>query len=365
MSIASLSPSQSEGTRKALSEEVLTEVLERGVDDVSVSALCLAVNISRPTFYSRYGNVDGLLAEVFIDRSSAWLDALTAETLDQSVEAVGLATIMASARRKPELAEVVQPIIAQWWADTTTRMPEGPLSWLIANRLGVLLTAELQPQVVETLAMDSLFFALMAERESTEPPALSSSLTLDPITLDDPVLDAAFSVIAFAGYHGTSMSRVARSIRVTTGALYPHFESSKMLVNEVYRQAQARVVESNAAIWRDLELTIENFGQFVLEGLGPSRSRWRALRLETLLAGDGFGEVRQVAKEALDQMAHNLDPVVEHAQVPEFARPAVRYVFHTLGVGFGVLHDVGLPVDAIDHLDVARAMAGAMAQLNR
>ena len=60
-------------------------------------------------------------------------------------------------------------------------------------------------------------------------------------------------------------------------------------------------------------------------------------------------------------MARNLDPIFEAEGIPKFARPSIRVLFHTVGVGLGVLHDVGIPVANIDHI----AEAGGFAEYLR
>jgi AcrR family transcriptional regulator len=55
------------------------------------------------------------------------------------------------------------------------------------------------------------------------------------------ILDAALSVFAERGYHGTSVPDVAGAAKVSTGTLYHYFEHKQELVNEVYRDAKDRL----------------------------------------------------------------------------------------------------------------------------
>jgi AcrR family transcriptional regulator len=344
-----------------LFSETVKGVAERGIDELSISRICQTTGISRPTFYSRFGNIDGLFAEIFLAERERIFDALTAPQCDTSTHLVGLSAMIASSRRKPELFEVVSVEAQRWW-DNQPVNELGPVSWLVANRLGVLLTSHLAPEVQATLKLEPFFFALQSQASTPPPQSAQAILNLGPVLLDDPVLDAAMGTVAYAGYAGTSMSRIGRAIRMTTGALYPRYENSNVLLSEVYRRAQAQIVETNQQLWRNLEFTIESFGQFLTEGLKPERNRWRALRLETLLAGKEFREVRDISRLAILQTAKDLGPVIEDAQIPIPAREAVSYVFHTLGVGFGVMKDLGLPVEEINHVHVAAGIAALFRQ---
>ena len=55
------------------------------------------------------------------------------------------------------------------------------------------------------------------------------------------ILDAALRVFASRGYHGTAVPEVAAAARVGTGTLYRYFATKEALVNEVYRDAKAKL----------------------------------------------------------------------------------------------------------------------------
>lgn len=55
------------------------------------------------------------------------------------------------------------------------------------------------------------------------------------------ILDAALAVFADRGYHGTAVPEVAAAAKVGTGTLYRYFATKETLVNEVYRDAKARL----------------------------------------------------------------------------------------------------------------------------
>jgi AcrR family transcriptional regulator len=55
------------------------------------------------------------------------------------------------------------------------------------------------------------------------------------------ILDAALTTFADRGYHGTAVPEVATAAGVGTGTLYRYFANKEALVNEVYRDAKARL----------------------------------------------------------------------------------------------------------------------------
>jgi hypothetical protein len=151
---------------------------------------------------------------------------------------------------------------------------------------------------------------------------------------------------------------------MTTGALYPQFTNAEELLRLVYAAAQTQVVEKNAGLWERLGLSQESFGRFIIEGLTPSRAQWRGLRLETFLSGIYDPGIRAIARDALRTMATDLGPVIDFAEIPDFAKPAIRYVFHTLGVGFTILDEAGIEVSSLDHVGVATLVAQSLASLD-
>src|SRR5215831_1511768 len=62
--------------------------------------------------------------------------------------------------------------------------------------------------------------------------------------LRERILEAALRVFAERGFHGTAVPQVARAARVATGTLYLYFRSKEHLVNEVFREAKARLAQA-------------------------------------------------------------------------------------------------------------------------
>jgi len=66
------------------------------------------------------------------------------------------------------------------------------------------------------------------------------------------ILDAALGVFAAKGYHGTAVPEVAGAAGVGTGTLYRYFATKEALVNEVYRDAKAKL---RAALIEGIDVT--------------------------------------------------------------------------------------------------------------
>lgn len=331
-------------------------------DTLSVSALCTAAGISRPTFYSRFGNVDGLLAEVWLECGEQWLESLVKPDFVADAHSRALAHILAVARRKPELNEVVAPIVTRWWKTIAEGNKPTCVSWLVANRIGVLLIHSVDTGVLAISSLDPVIIELMSSNTLTTWDVADNlpSLPLSTPQTGDQLLDAAITVIASSGYHNASMSRIARHVQLTTGAIYPHFNSTDELLSSAFYRVQSLVVEQNAGVWEKLGFTVRNFGQFVVSGLLPERELWRHLRLETVLAAPSDQRIKDAMRVSLTDSAVALSGVVSATDLPETFKPVVHYLFHSLGVGFGVLHDVVDGIERLPHVAMAERLGSAL-----
>jgi AcrR family transcriptional regulator len=344
--------------REQTTEAILAKFADSGIDQFIVADYCAIEGVSRPTFYSRFGSVHGLAAEIWIERGRAWLDRLVSENFSPTASDVGMALIMAVARRSSEISEVVVPYVNSWWNSAiTARAPEA-ISWLMGNRLGTLLTIDTDQGAVAALALDPAILAVdelrLAEMDDVQLP-----LELSNPAFDDPILDAAYTVIGNVGYHGASLTRIARAAKFTTGAVYPQFGNAEDVVETAYQMAQAQIVTSNTALWKTQGLSIESFGAFVHLGLQPSRVRWRRLRLETFIAArPPRTKLANLASESLVRMVGGVDEAIQHVRISPVLQRTVAYFFHTLGVGLSVLKELQLPISDLNHVGMTRQIVG-------
>lgn len=344
----------------AITNDILDALATGGIDDFFVADYCAIAGVSRPTFYSRFGSVDGLLADLWAFAGPAWLRRLEGPNFNPESRDIGLALILAVAHRKSEVAEVVLPLVAAWWADATSRRSPESVAWLAANRLGVILSQNAVPPIVETLAVDG-YIASVAEHEPLVDSSETTQLDLTCPTFDNQYLDAAFSVVGRVGYKNASLSRIARFALVTTGTLQPQFENAPNLLARVYSDAHAQIVDGNNSLWRSNGFSVETFGAYVKGGLAEPRQRWRRLRLETFIAArNQRTEITKMAAQSIGKMGESLDDTIRVAGISEELVTPVTYFFHTVGLGMTVLDNARIPVADLAHAEMTRLVVGQL-----
>ena len=109
------------------------EIERVGVDNVTVSEICAVLGITRPTFYGRFGNIDGFIAETWLAVGVDWLDRLSNVEYSARPGDLGIAEILTVARRRTEVLEVVFPSVSQWWSLSCESVNEGALMWLLSK----------------------------------------------------------------------------------------------------------------------------------------------------------------------------------------------------------------------------------------
>lgn len=335
----------------------VTEIERVGVDYVTVAEICAVLGISRPTFYGRFGNIDGFLAETWLSLGVEWLDRLIAEQYSARPGDYALVEILTVARRRTEVLEAVLPTLTQWWAEVVGRLNEGALMWLVSNRLGVLLTQRTDGQVVAAARLDQLILPLMANDSYRQTNWRDASFHLEDIVLSDPILRAATEVIARSGYVGVTMARVARATKLSTGSLYPRHANAAELARSSYAEAQSQVVATNDALWNERRFSIADFGYFIVAGLDSNRDTWRRLRVETFLVAHHTDALETTARESLRTMVVDISATMKAVGIPPHLLDTIGYMFHTLGVGFAVLYELGIDPSRINHEAVARDAA--------
>lgn len=337
-------------------------ISKQSIDSLTVSGLCDAAAISRPTFYSRFGNIDGLLAEIWLENGLDWLESLSSSNFEQSIHSRAISQILAVSRRKPELDEVVRPVMQSWRDQIGASDHFTSSVWLAANRIGVGLLMASDPRVQEISAIDKSILDLMS-RDSVINNAVSSNpneFSLTSPKTGEQLLDAAISVISNAGYRGASMSRIARLIQITTGAIYPQFNTTESLLMEAYVKSQQIILEQNSCVWEEHGFSVRNFGQFVSSGLSEERSLWRKLRLETVLASSSNDGIREAVIASIADSAAALQGVISKTNLPEEFKKVVHYLFHSLGVGFGVVHEYIPEVANLPHVEMAESLGASL-----
>ena len=356
-------------TRKGSEARLLraaVEVIDReGIDGSSVGKVSAAADLTRPTFYAYFESMPGLFATMWLELGPTWLD--TVADLSATPEQMGpgqvrvhraLTEVLAVAHRNPEVMEVVQPSLSQWWESVTAQgqFHAEKVSWLVGQRIGAELTSPIDPDA-RTSGVLSLVLAALSDRTSIPDGRqvavdLPSLGTFDPVgTVDDAerLVLAAIDVISRSGVQGASMVRIARRARVSTGAIYPRFPSIDDVIERSFDYAMKAVVADNLARVQEAG-SPHDYGVVVLSGLSPSRRTWRDYRIEIHLEA----RHRPFLSERLAASIRETNQILiqSSAFLRELPRDTVAplpYLIHCLGIGLSVLQNAGVPVGVLDH----------------
>jgi len=353
-----------------LIEAGISAIADEGIDQVSVQSISDAAKTSRPTFYSYFGDISGLLAEIWLAKADDWLDSLLEPTkvigsLKGSEKKLNRAMteILAAAHRIPEVLELTEPKIESWWDkhDYKTDIEKEIAIWLMAVRIGSTITDPVDSNVHGAAFIEPILNSIdIAKYKNLKLPKPSLPPVTDPTpkteTLDSRLLQAAIEVIASAGVKSASMARVARRAQVSTGALYPRFAKVDELIEGSFELAISEIVQQNFGLLNATNFAADEFGQFVMAGLMPARKTWRNFRIEIHL---GARTRPNLAK----RMAKNLKAT--NALLATKLRPyektgmtdgPIPYLVHCIGIGLAVLQNAGLEISNLDHRLVSRAM---------
>lgn len=338
-------------------------VVASGIDRISVSQVTEIAEATRPTFYSYFGDIDGLLAEIWLAYSDQWLIELA--DVDFNIDKqdkfkkdiwLVLAEILAITHRVPALQEVVEPTFSTWQEEISGRSELSQLKtyWLVSTRLGILITQGSDKKVALARIVDPLVkFApdtpsiKLSDLKPAKLPPVSDP-KIPELSIENQLIQAAIEVIASAGAAAASMTRIARKARLSTGSAYPRFANSADLINSSFEMAVTRVVEENFS-FIDLDgFGPEDFGLFVKAGLTPPRKTWRNFRIEIHLEGRINKELgKRLAKSLQLTNVEVAKGLVKYGH-PEITEEAIPYFMHAVGIGFAILLNVGLPVQEFD-----------------
>lgn len=360
-------------------DAAIEAIHETGIDRLSVSRIATLAGASRPTFYAYFGEVGGLLAEVWLAKGPAFLEWLVnpqeryaAQPPAQKIELSALAQVIAVAHRIPELSEVVNPSAATWWQARTHGSPyvAQKVAWVSASRLGEILTEPVDPHVSSAVIGEAVIWTLGHECQNPPPPLTAANLPpiSDPLTTSDNMerllIDAAVKVISTSGVAAASMTRVSRTAHVTTGAAYPRFSGTESLVLSAFESWITEVTEENLAQIGPEGFGPDDFGLFVIAGLQDSRKIWRNFRVEIHLESVVNELLAASMRETLRATNERVVRGLGQLQATLEQKRAIAYWVHTMGIGMAILFNAGLPVNQLDHRMVTRDMVAAIAAIS-
>jgi hypothetical protein len=93
----------------------------------------------------------------------------------------------------------------------------------------------------------------------------------------------------------------------------------------------------------------EDFGLFVSAGLQPPRKTWRNFRVEIHIEGRVNKDLKKRLASSLKATNAAVAKGLTKYDAPKLTESAIPYLMHTVGIGFAVLLNAGLPVDKLDH----------------
>lgn len=346
-----------------------------GIDRISVSLVCTVAESTRPTFYSYFGNVDGLLADIWLAECDEFLFRLadpTYEVLNSKVAAKdrALVEIMAISHRNAEVSEVVNRTMQSWWKALAgnDEFKNLKYSWVIGARLGLLMMIPVDSTVKSLVISDQLLNSI--DKVATIKNKVTTDL-LPPISDPEPVeqgvdqmlLAAAINVIANSGVAAASMARISRFAQVTTGSVYPRYSSIADLVLASFEFAAKHVVKQNLDNTKDGSFGPDEFGLFVIAGLLPRRKQWRNYRIEAHIEG----RVNKPLAKRIQKSNHEVNVQVSEAlrryNVPEPVLESATHLIHSIGIGFSMMYNAGIALNELDHRRITRQIVAVFETL--
>jgi len=339
----------------------ISEINKVGIDQISVNSVTLEAKTSRPTFYSYLGDINGLLAEIWLAKSDQWLemisDPITPIAKRSKAEQAlnnALTQIFATAHRIPEVLELVEPKMLTWWESHSNLSELGKLklAWLVANRIGITVTELADPEVTQAAFIEQVINAIddqaIIKLANQDLPKLSEPAVV-VLDLEAKLLNAAIEVIASSGVKAASMARVARKAQVSTGAVYPRFSRVDELIESSFETAIRSIIQQNFEQLNSRAFSGEDFGNFVMAGLLPARKIWRNFRIEIHLGCIGRPDLAKRLKNNLAgtnaMVATRLTPYDK----TEMSQGPIPYMVHAVGIGMAALQNAGIPLLALDH----------------
>jgi AcrR family transcriptional regulator len=353
----------------------ISAINSNGIDRISVSLVCSVAKSTRPTFYSYFGNVDGLLADIWLAECDEFLARLANpayQVLNSKFAAQdrALVEIMASSHRNVEVAEVVNRRMQSWWKALAgnDEFKNLKYSWVVGARLGLLMMFPVDPTVRTLAIADQLLNSI--DKVATIKNKVTTDL-LPPISDPEPIeqgvdqmlLAAAVNVIANSGVAAASMARISRFAQVTTGSVYPRFSNIADLVLASFEFAAKHVVNQNLANTKDGSFGPDEFGLFVIAGLLPRRKQWRNYRIEAHIEGRVNKSLAKRIQKSNHEVNLQVSQALKRYNIPDSVLESATHLIHSIGIGFSMMYNAGISLNELDHRRITRQIVAVFEAL--
>ena len=352
-------------------------ICKHGIDQVTVSTVTSITGHSRPTFYSYFGDVDGMFAEIWLQYGPAWLDGLLSFEPREETEwdvhlSWAMLQILSISHRSPQVSEVLVPDARKWWKENagTTDTAQLRTSWLLGVRLGVNMAKLITPDCV---LAEQVIPALRAIPDNLDGTPILKNLSpipdldevpeflANPLNREDELMQAAAEIVASSGVKAASVARVARKCRVSTGTIYPRFQTGSDLLSATFDSAINNVVSANLKQLREMGEVADQFGYVVMVGQSANRRVWRDFRQEMHLAAFYDHELREMIRPGFEATRNRLVDISREAGViSEDFIDSATWLMHAIAVGLTMLQYAGIPVSKMDHRIVIRFLASVV-----
>lgn len=346
----------------------IDSVADLGIDQVTAAVVIARAGVSRPTFYSYFDDIADLMAECWIQGGATWFDTLLwgrlPEGIDVTSEHRAYMDMLMAASRTPALADVILPDMATHWEriQTQSDAEQVRLLWTLGTLLGIYATEFVMPSVrslhsfVEGMRL--LPSDIIPDQEivdllnHVEPIVSEPLLSEGGDAIRRRLINAVIQVVSRSGVANTSMTRVCRAARVTTGAAKPRFTSLADLMSSGYDHAIAEVANQNVSQSEQVfggVSPIMAYTRLVISALSPSRRSWRRYRQEMHLASRVNEAVREQMASSTAEVNKVLVDTLRASNVDESIIDISIQVNLVHSVGFSLIDDLGIPIRNVNH----------------
>jgi AcrR family transcriptional regulator len=350
----------------------LQAIATKGIDHVNVMDLTNYSGVSRPTFYTYFGDMHGLFAEVWLHYGREWLDAQLDPSIEVSPEEdQALLEIFAAARRIPELLEVVQPEAQRWWEEKfgDDLAAKQNASWYLGAQIGRkiskevsgkgILAEQLYPLI--NVTNEELASPLMAGLGNPDKlPVPMSGIQFNDSSIEDSLTHAAVEVVAKSGVFAASMTRIARRARVSTGSVYPRFKNSESLIQSSFQKAIRDIVSGNVSVIEAGGPGVDQYGQAVNTGFGQERESWRNYRIEMHLAAAHDPTLASFMEPGFEETATLLRDSAVRMGVSVEQATVLAWFMHVHAIGVSILFNAIPEIGQLDYRVMARHLGNLL-----
>jgi len=347
----------------------ISAVANNGIDHTNVSDVATISGVSRPTFYTYFGDMNGFYAEVWLRYGQEWLDSQIegSEQLAPEIDQA-LLEIFSACRRIPEVFEVVQPDFERWWNTQTASgdMAAQRLVWKLAFTLGYKLSRKVTTKSDSGLAIvpflelpdDALSLPFLSGLGKVDPSILPpmEGLTRVDDSVESSLTLATKEVIATSGVAAASMTRIARRARVSTGTVYPRFKNSETLIQTSFSKAISNIVGKNVAVVAERGLGIDQYALTINAGYGENRKVWRNFRTEMHIEAAHNPELAKFMEGGFETAAKFLEDSFLEFGIPQQLATPIAWFLHSHAIGLSIIYSVLPEIDQIDYRIMARWM---------